>query len=274
MLMAFTHRALIPAGHIARALPLTKTLQSPLSLAMADIATVIPASSAASLLSWWQEMGVDTLIDERPVPWLDRGRAKSPAPDVPAPPAEIRMPGTLAALTRWLLDSPDVPEAGPAGRRIAVSGNPEAALMVMIDMPELGDFDAGHLLSGEVSALFERMLGALGLDRQSTYLAALCPGRVPTGLLPPSSHARLGEIARHHIGLAAPKRLWLMGSAVSRAILGMELAQARGTLHKFNHEWGNVDAVVSFSPRFLLQSPRRKADAWADMQMLIGENQA
>ena len=272
--MAFTHRTHIPADQIARSLPLTKMLQSPLSLAMVDIATVIPAASAASLLSWWQEMGVDTLIDERPVPWLDRGRAKTPVAEVKVAPAEIRMPGTRAALTRWLLDSPDVPEAGPPARRIAVSGNPEARLMVMIDMPELGDADAGHLLSGEVSDLFERMLGALGLDRQSTYLVALCPGRVPTGLLPPSSHARLGEIARHHIGLAAPKQLWLMGSAVSRAILGMELTQARGILHKFNHEWGSVETVVSFSPRFLLQSPRRKADAWADMQMLIGEHQA
>lgn len=271
--MGFTHRTLIPADQIARARPLTKTLHSPLSLAMADIATVIPASNAASLLSWWQEMGVDTLIDERPVPWLDRGQAKTPVADAPVAPAEIRMPGTLAALTRWLMDSPDVPEAGPSARRIAVSGNPQAALMIMIDMPELGDADAGHLLSGEAGDLFDRMLVALGLDRQSTYLVALCPGRVPTGLLPPSSHARLGEIARHHIGLVAPKQLWLMGSAVSRAILGIELAQARGILHKFNHESGSVGVVVSFSPRFLLQSPRRKADAWADMQMLIKGNQ-
>lgn len=241
---------------------------------MADIATVIPTSSTASLLLWWLEMGVDTLIDERPIPWLDRGRTKTSVADVSIETADIRMPGTLVALSRWLLDSPDVPEAGPPARRIAASGNPQAPLMIMIDMPELGDVDAGHLLSGEVADLFDRMLHALGLDRQSVYLAALCPGRVPTGLLPPSSHAKLGEIARHHIGLVAPKQLWLMGSAVSRAILGVELGKARGTLHKFNHEWGSVDAVVSFSPRFLLQSPRRKADAWADMQMLIGENQA
>lgn len=219
-------------------------------------------------------MGVDTLIDERPVAWLDRARVKSPAAVAASAPAEIRMPGTLAAFTRWLMESPDVPEAGPPARRIAVSGNPQAALMVMIDMPELGDADSGHLLSGEVGLLFERMLAAIGLDRESTYVAALCPGRVPTGLLPQPSHAKLGEIARHHIALAAPKQVWLMGSAVSRAILGMELVKARGTLHKINHEKGSLDAVVSFSPSFLLQSPRRKADAWADMQMLIRGNQA
>lgn len=241
---------------------------------MAHIATVIPAPGAASLMGWWHEMGVDTLIDENPVPWLDRTRAKTPLASEPAPPVEIRMPSTLPAFARWLMDSPDIPDAGPPGRRMAVSGNAEAPLMVMVDMPELGDADAGYLLSGDAGELFDRMLAALKLDRDSAYIAALCPGRVPTGLVPAASEPQLAEIARHHIGLAGPKQLWLMGSAVSRAILGMELAKARGTLHKINHKNGTVDAVVSFSPQFLLQSPRRKADAWADMQMLIRGNQA
>lgn len=238
---------------------------------MADTATVIPAAHVASLLGWWQEMGVDTLIDEAPTAWLDRARPK-PANAAEAPPAkvELRMPSTLPAFTQWLKDNPDIPEAGPPARRIPWSGVAGADLMVMVDLPEPGDADAGQLLSGDVGELFDRMLAALKLDRQSTYLAALCPGRVPTGLLPRESEEKLGEIARQHIALAAPKQVWLMGSAVSRAILGVELVAARGTLHKINHANGIIDAVVSFSPRFLLQNPRRKAEAWADMQMLIG----
>ena len=76
-------------------------------------------------------MGVDTLIDETPVAWLDRGRARSPQEPIAAAPAEIRMPGTLPAFARWLQESPEIPEAGPPSRRMALSGNPAAPLMVM-----------------------------------------------------------------------------------------------------------------------------------------------
>jgi len=114
------------------------------------------------------------------------------------------------------------------------------------------------------------MLAALGQDRGGVYIAALCPSCSPTGSLDDQHFARLGEIARHHVGLAAPRRVWLLGDAVSRAVLGTSLVDARGILHKVNHDSGSIDAVVSFSPAFLHKNPRRKADAWADMQLLKG----
>lgn len=146
--------------------------------------------------------------------------------------------------------------------------------MVMIDMPALGDVEAGCLLATETGEMFDRMLASIGYDRSSSYIATLCPGRVPTGRLQIGNLPRLGEIARHHIALARPEQVWLMGDAVSRAILGMEMPEARGRLHRIKDVDETIQAVVSFSPLFLLRSPRRKADAWADMQMLRRGNEA
>ena len=77
------------------------------------------------------------------------------------------------------------------------------------------------------------------------------------------------DLARHHVQLAAPKRLLLLGDAACRAILGQPLMAARGRVH--HPELGptgrgaRVPAVASFHPRFLLTSPSAKAGAWADL---------
>jgi len=122
------------------------------------------------------------------------------------------------------------------------------------------------------------MLGAIGLTRDEVHLAAVCAKRPTAGRIQSEVEDRLAEIAKHHIGLVAPKRLLLLGNAASRAILGMELQAARGRLHEFNHKIAQTKAgdasdvtsvVASFHPRFLIEKPAAKAEAWKDLQMLM-----
>ena len=237
---------------------------------MHNIAT--PSSTAASLIGWWQDAGVDVFVDETPVPWLERAKptAKAQVHSNP-PPRKIDspLPDNLADLTAWLMSDPDIPEAGPTARRIAASGAQDAPMMIMIDMPDANDHQAGALLSGECATLFENMLKAIGEQRSSVYIATLSPGRPVTGRLSDAALPRLAEIARQHIALCVPKRLWLLGSTVSRALLGVDDVASVGNLHDFNHVNVNIPTVASFAPRFLLDNPAQKARVWADMQALI-----
>ena len=233
------------------------------------IDTATSTSAAASLIGWWQDAGVDVFVDETPVPWLEKGRATGKPAVIATPDIVAPLSNTLDGLTEWMLADPDIPEAGPPSRRIAASGAIGAPLMIMIDMPEANDHEAGHLLSGECAKLFDNMLTAIGENRGSVYLAALCPGRPVTGRLAESALPRLAEIARQHIALFVPKRLWLLGSTVSRALLGVDDVASVGNLHDFNHESVNIPTVVSFALRFLLEQPAQKARVWADMQVLI-----
>jgi uracil-DNA glycosylase len=245
---------------------------------MLDTANPVHTELITSTLSWWEEAGVSHLVDEVPTPWLGRVKAaaapSTAAPSnkraaAPPPPAAAKLPETLPDLTHWLQSSPDVPDAGPPMGRIAAAGDPASPLMIMIDMPEMGDPETGLLLSGAPGELFDKMLAAIGRDRSSVYLTTFAPGRPPGGRLSESAIALLEPIARHHIGLAAPKRLWLMGQTVSRAIIGADAAPGHGRLREINHQGGIVVSVASFAPRFLLQHPKQKAAAWADMQALI-----
>ena len=114
------------------------------------------------------------------------------------------------------------------------------------------------------------MLAAIGRDRSSIYLAPLCAVWPVSRQVAPELEAQLAEIARHRLALLRPKRLLVMGNAVSRALLGIDAAAARGRLHVLNHDGGQTETVASFPPRLLLDRPQNKADAWKDLQLLIG----
>ncbi len=241
---------------------------------MHEAATMIPANLAASTMRWWIDAGIDLLIDDVPTPWLERAKRPEPqqrtAPAIMPAAAPAALPATLEAFMAWWSESDTFPGAGPARNRIAPSGQANATVMVLFDMPEAGDAQAGRVLSGALGDMFDKMLAGLKLSRETIWLATLMPDRTPTGQIPQDHLARLSEIALHHIGLIAPKTLWVMGQSASRALTGMEVFQARGSKHIINHPGGTTSAGVTFHPRFLESNPSQKKVAWADMQMLIG----
>jgi len=232
-------------------------------------------SSVASTLDWWQEAGVDVLVEDAPRDWLAEPMA---APALPiaalaaaAAPVHVpaALPDTLADFIAWRLGDA-VPEVEWRGVSIAASGPADAAVMVLVDCPDKDDGTAGMLMTGQTGALFDRMLAAIGLSRDVIHLAAVCAKRPVAGRMPREVEARLAEISSHHIGLVAPKRLLLLGNAASRAILGAEMPGTRGSLRTFNHKRGETGVVASFHPRFLIEKPAAKAEAWKDLQLLMG----
>ncbi|ODP39309.1 uracil-DNA glycosylase [Sphingomonas turrisvirgatae] len=227
-----------------------------------------------SALAWWDEVGVDTLVDEAPRDWTARetslpAKGEAPAPVAPSEPEAIPLPATLEAFVDWRFGG-DAPEAAWGEPIVHAMGDPASPLMILTDMPEAGDCDLGTLLTGDAGRLFDRMLAAIGQTRASVYIAALCIARPVTAQVPRELEQRLGELALHHVALAAPKRLLLLGQTVSRSLLGSNAGAGRGRLQPINYQGGQSEVVATFHPRFLLNKPAVKADAWKDLQLLIG----
>ncbi len=227
----------------------------------------IEPAAAASALQWWQEAGVDVLVDEAPRDWL-RPKPKA-APEAPAPPPAETLPGQLELFQAHLRESAALPFASASARRVCPAGDPAAGLMIVTDMPAAEDCSTGTLLSGEVGRLFDRMLAAIGRDRDSIYLASLSCLRSPDGRFTSDSAQQCATLARHHIGLAAPKALLLFGDACAKVLTGMSMAQARGRWHEVATHAGPVRTIVTLPPSYLLNQPAAKALAWADLQMLM-----
>jgi len=225
----------------------------------------------ASALDWWMGAGVDTLVDEAPRDWL-APPAPAPAHDAPppAPVAPPALPATLPELHGWLATSDALPGDPPRTQRLAPIGDPAGGLMIVLDMPEQGDAEADALLGGEAGLLFDNMLAAIGFGRTSAYIAPFVPARAPGGRIAASVGQRLAAIMRHHIRLAAPRALLVMGDEAAFPLLGARVPAARGGLRDLNLDGVTVAAIATFHPRFLLRNPVRKADAWMDLRLLMG----
>ncbi len=224
------------------------------------------SSAAASALSWWEEAGVDTLVDEAPRDWL---QSTKPAPVAAPEPEPIpALPDTIDGFRAWLTDPASLPLGALLAPRIGPSGDPASGLMVMIDMPGQADFAADALLSGAPGELFDKMMAAIGRSRDSLYLASLSPLRTPTGALDSGETAKLAEIARHHIGLVRPRALLLFGDACAKALLGGAVTTARGRWHDLDTPAGPVRTVTTIRPEKLALVPGLKKLAWDDLQML------
>jgi DNA polymerase len=233
----------------------------------------ITADAAASALQWWLDAGVDVVVAEEPRDWLRAKHAPPPLETkahalVAAPADEEALPGQLDLFREFLRTSERLPFAAPSAPRVCPAGDPGAGLMIMIDMPTAEDCTAGTLLSGAVGRLFDRMLAAIGRDRGSVYFAALsCLGSADGKL--GGGEKQCALLARHHVGLAAPKALLLFGDGASKALLGLPVARARGRWHEVATHAGPVRTIATISPRQLLNHPAQKAHAWADLQMLM-----
>ena len=234
----------------------------------------LDAAAAESLLQWWSDAGVDFLVDEAPRDWLRPQAALTPRPgsavaESPAPTVQNSgLPGQLPLFHEFLAASETLPFAAPAAPRVCPSGDPASGLMMLSDMPTTDDCSAGVLVSGPAGTLFDRMLAAIGRDRGSIYLASLSCLRSPSGSFTSQTAGQCAELARHHIGLTAPKAVLLLGDACAKAMLGLSVMQARGRWHEISTPSGDVAALASFHPSYLLEQPAAKRHVWIDLQML------
>jgi DNA polymerase len=107
-----------------------------------------------------------------------------------------------------------------AGNFLFGAGTPGARVMVLDAAPGEEEERGGEAFRGARARLLDNMLAAIGLDRETAYLAYFSPwrpvgDRTPT---PPEAMALL-PFARRHVELARPEILVLLGDPLARAML-------------------------------------------------------
>lgn len=245
-----------------------------------------------ALLEWYIATGVDEAVDNTTTnyfalkPQLSIVTPNIVAPTTKATPLHLA-PVAASNAARELANScqtiTELEEAvrkfdgcaikKTATKTVFASGNPQAQIMIIGDAPDASEDVAGIPLSGENGILLDKMLGAIGLDRTSTYLTNMVFWR-------PAGNRQASEIevatclpfVEKHIALVAPKLLILSGGIATTALLHKDLSisRLRGKFYDYKNDYlnNNIQTVLMYHPSYLIRQPLYKKQAWQDLLMI------
>jgi uracil-DNA glycosylase len=257
----------------------------------------------AALLDWYVAMGIDEAIGEtphdsfaprppRPTPVAAAAPSPTPrpAPSITLPPLAAPAVRPIVSASNEIAGARKLAEAattlteleaavssfeGCALRKTAThtvfaDGTPHAPVMVIGEAPGGDEDRLGKPFVGRSGQLLDRMLAAIGLDRQTNvYITNILFWRPPGNRKPTEAEIALClPFVWRHIALGMPRVVLLSGGTATRAILG----RAEG-ITKLRGKWFDlavpgvdspVPALTTYHPSFLLRTPSRKSESWRD----------
>jgi uracil-DNA glycosylase family 4 len=159
-----------------------------------------------------------------------------------------------------------------ATQLVFADGVPGSRVMFVGEAPGGDEDRIGHPFVGRAGQLLDRMLKAIGLDRQHVYIANIVPWRPPGNRTPtPQETQTCLPFIERQIHLANPEVLVCLGASAARTLLGLEggIMRARGSWFDYPRQiGGEIRALAMLHPAFLLRQPAHKQFAWADMRAL------
>ena len=239
----------------------------------------------ATLLRWYEEVGVDASVVDEPGLWTLPQATASPVPTAaeaarPALPAAdataldaAALAGTAKTLEalRAAIDRFDgCALKVTATNLVFADGNPEARVMLVGEAPGAEEDRRGLPFVGRAGQLLDRMLAAIGLDRSSVYITNILNWRPPGNRTPnPSEITMCLPFVHRHIALVRPDVLVLLGGTSAKALLTTNdgIMKLRGRW--FDLAVPGLDAplatMATFHPAYLLRTPLAKRQSWKDL---------
>lgn len=190
--------------------------------------------------------------------WVRRDAASPLAQDASAEWDALRT--TVLSCTRCAL-------AQTRTQAVFGTGNRQAQWMVIGEAPGADEDRQGEPFVGRAGQLLNAMLLAIGLPRDSVYIANILKCRPPNNRDPqPSESAACGGYLQRQIELVQPRIILCVGRIAAQTLL--QTNAATGALRGRTHSYGptSIPVVVTYHPAYLLRAPLEKRKAWGDLQ--------
>jgi uracil-DNA glycosylase family 4 len=258
------------------------------------------APNVGQLLAFYLEAGVDCALTDEPVNRLSdpdvmpaAREAAQPEPvrtiaatAIPAPRGEVapapeaaiasareaaRTAPSLEALRALLENFDGCALKFTATRLVFADGNPQARIMFVGEAPGREEDLEGLPFVGRSGKLLDRMIAAIGLDRESAYIANVIPWRPPGNRTPTPQETQIClPFIQRQIELVNPDVLVTLGNPSTQTLLSTRegIMKTRGRWFDYDTGTRAIRALATFHPAYLLRSPSYKRMAWQDLRSI------
>jgi len=231
-------------------------------------------------------LGIDVFrLRSHPAPEPEPGSelAPEPAPDAGLAPTPVPPPLTdlehadwdtlaaaVSACTRCALHQTRTQTVFGTGAR-------DADLLVIGEAPGADEDRQGEPFVGRAGQLLNAMLAAIGLARNTVYIANILKCRPPGNRDPnPEETLCCTPYLERQIALLRPRAVLAVGRIAAQHLLQSDqpIGRLRGRILDFGA--GKTPVVATYHPAYLLRSPQAKSKAWQDLclvRRLISEEQ-
>jgi DNA polymerase len=146
-------------------------------------------------------------------------------------------------------------------------GSPHTDLIFVGEGPGYHEDQQGLPFVGRAGQLLDRMIAAMGYDRDGVYICNVVKCRPPDNRTPlPSEAQACSRFLASQIELIRPKAIVALGRCAAE---NLRVVPPAGRWRGVWGEWHGIPVMPTYHPAFLLRSPQFKKPVWEDLQAVL-----
>jgi uracil-DNA glycosylase family 4 len=147
-------------------------------------------------------------------------------------------------------------------------GNPKAEVCFVGEGPGADEDAQGEPFVGRAGQLLNKMIEAMGFQRQDVYICNVVKCRPPNNRAPePDEMETCSPFLRAQLRAIQPKAIVVLGKTAVQALLNdrSPISRLRGRWR----EYEGIPLMPTFHPAYLLRSPGEKSKVWEDLKAVV-----
>lgn len=156
-------------------------------------------------------------------------------------------------------------------RTVFSRGNPQADLVFVGEGPGFHEDQQGRPFVGPAGELLDKMVGAMGYERDEVYICNIVKCRPPNNRKPdPDEMETCGAYLKPQLEAVSPKVIVALGATAVQGLIGTStgITRMRGQWKLYR---GRIPIMPTFHPAYLLRSPDKKREVWSDLKDVLAK---